>query len=119
MFRKGMYLAMVLAVTLAASGPALAAGVPQGRQAAARVEKDGGFFLRAWQWIQALWGEQGGCIDPDGKCASTPAAPTADNGACIDPNGKCASATAVVRILGSSDAGPCMDPNGKCTTAPH
>jgi hypothetical protein len=94
MFRKGMQQTMMLALSLVlmASAPVLAAGRHHETQAAA-VAHEGSFTTRAWQWMQALWAEQGACIDPEGRCTSAVSAPQADTdrGACIDPNGRCAA----------------------------
>ena len=94
MFRKGMQPMAMFAFTLAltASAPAVAAGAPHSKPAAA-VAHEGSFVTRAWQWMQSLWAEQGACIDPDGKCANAATVPTAhtDQGGCLDPDGRCAA----------------------------
>ncbi len=94
MFRKGMQQTMMLALSLVlmASAPVLAAGGSRPKPAAT-VAHEGSFGARAWQWVQSLWAEQGGCIDPDGKCTSAVSAPQADTdkGGCIDPDGRCAA----------------------------
>ena len=92
MFRKGMQQMAVLAFTLVltATAPAVAAGAPHSKSAAAH---EGSFVTRAWQWVQSLWAEQGACIDPNGKCTNTATPPPVhtDQGACIDPDGRCAA----------------------------
>lgn len=90
MFRKGFQQAAVLTMSamLLVSASAFAAGSHPGPKPAAVEKSYEGFFAWAWQWVQALWAEQGACLDPDGKCTSA-AAPTVhtDAGACMDPNG--------------------------------
>jgi hypothetical protein len=94
MFRKGMQQTVMLAFSLVlmASVPVLAAGGSHPKPAVAAVY-GGSFVTQAWQWVQSLWAEQGGCLDPNGKCASAVSTPQADTdkGGCIDPNGRCAA----------------------------
>jgi hypothetical protein len=121
MFRKGMQqqtVRLAFALILMASVPVLAAGGSHLRPAAA-VAHEGSFVTQAWQWLQSLWGEQGGCIDPNGKCASGTTAPPVhtDNGGCIDPDGRCASAATAPQA--DTDKGGCLDPNGRCASSLH
>ncbi len=94
MFRKGMQQTMMLAFSLVlmASVPALAAGSHHETQEAA-VAHEGSFVTQAWQWIQALFADNGGCMDPNGKCTSGTTTPPVhpDNGGCMDPDGRCAA----------------------------
>jgi hypothetical protein len=51
---------------------------------------------RAWSFLRSLWSKSGCQIDPDGRCASSPARlpPPPDHfdtGCHIDPNGSCGS----------------------------
>jgi len=68
---------------------------PRGARAA--VQEPAGFLGRLWGSLEALWGEAGCTIDPDGaRCASgtqggiTPVSP-APEGCTIDPSGAACS----------------------------
>ena len=95
MFRKGMQRQTVMlafSLVLMAGAPVFAAGGSH-RKPAAAVVHEGSLVTRAWRWAQSFWGEQGACVDPNGKCASAVTAPLVhtDNGPCIDPDGRCAA----------------------------
>ncbi|HEX3551876.1 MAG TPA: hypothetical protein VIA62_01435 [Thermoanaerobaculia bacterium] len=80
-----------------ATGPVQAQGGPQETGAFLRwlgsVQKQAFLVLRLWP-VQAIYGEQGLLIDPNGNTAPSPASTTApspqpgtDQGHLIDPNG--------------------------------
>jgi hypothetical protein len=103
-------LIVAAALALPSSAPAAAAtGAPS------RGIHAVGLWEQAWGWLVSLWGEEGSCVDPDGRCGASrtgPAAPTSDEGSCVDPNGGSCHTAAVVRVF--SDAGGCVDPDGRC-----
>jgi hypothetical protein len=104
-------LIVAAALALPLSPPAAAAiGAPSGGTQAV------GLWEQAWGWLVSLWGEEGGCVDPDGRCGEVlrtgKTGPTPNAGSCVDPNGGSCQAVTVVRIF--SEEGGCVDPDGRC-----
>ena len=91
----------LLAVTLAASLAAPAAGQPNG------LDSFRAFLAALWSIVT---GQEGCGMDPSGQCAPTQRL-DADEGCGMDPDGRCAPAQQV-----ETDHGCGMDPNGRCST---
>jgi hypothetical protein len=81
-------LALTAALTLPLARPATAAPAAPAR----REVQAASLWVQAMGWLRNLWGEEGSCVDPDGRCVqvrTTPPRPTADAGGCVDPDGRC------------------------------
>ena len=78
------FAALVLMLTLAASGAAFAA--PHRSTAAGHHAASAGLLGTLPGWLAHLWAEAGCILDPDGRCAT---APHTDEGCILDPSGRC------------------------------
>jgi len=106
-----LLVATALAFPLAppAAAAPVSRAVPVGRAPAP------GLWQQAWGWLVSLWGEAGGCVDPNGRCGSAQAGtgnPAADAGGCVDPDGRSCKAAAWAKVW--AEEGGCVDPNGRC-----
>jgi hypothetical protein len=70
---------------------AVAAPRPHPAPRVANTAQPGSLDLlsRLWAALTSLWSEEGCSIDPDGRCAAKPSAPSVDNGCSLDPSGRC------------------------------
>jgi hypothetical protein len=104
--------ALALAAVLAL--PFAATAAPAAPPSAHREVRAESLWAQALGWLRNLWGEEGSCVDPNGRCLqATPSRPTVDAGSCVDPDGRCVQVRTIPPRL-TADAGSCVDPNGRC-----
>lgn len=87
--RRSAALALAVALTLAAAGPALAGSRPVKGADAGGVLSLPGLWAQLWEALTSVWEEEGHAIDPDGATSTS-----GEQGHGIDPNGAKASEAA-------------------------
>jgi len=118
--RKKTATAVVLAALLGLTILPPPAGAQPLRGAPASLWQQAWAFLFGGR-LTSLWGEEGGCMDPNGKPSSCAQASRllslrGEDGVCMDPDGRtasCAQAGSVLSLRGED--GSCMDPDGRTT----
>lgn len=79
---------------------------------AAPLSVPGSWLQGVTAWLSSLWGDEGGCLDPNGLVSTSAAA-----SGCLDPDGRAVPCSPAPQSVGPEiPASGCLDPDGHVIT---